>query len=261
MSKLARDVMTPDPACCSPHTSIDQVARMMIQNNCGEIPIVDSANRPVGVVTDRDIVCRIVAEGKNPIGYTAEHAMTSPVVTLDADVSIDEVIAAMETHQIRRVVVVDEGGGRTPARSLARRERRCSLDKQSLPEKENVRSPKLGFTFLNAGDRTFCVCVGAHRELTRLAHRCARSMRGGSSIRQEILLGPAAVKLGFILMSHMTTTSAPQSRCWPARNQDRRADSARTRRLASSRSSRCRCWRTRDSNGHHRGCRHSPQNP
>jgi len=111
MSKLARDVMTPDPACCSPHTSIDQVARMMIQNNCGEIPIVDSANRPVGVVTDRDIVCRIVAEGKNPIGYTAEHAMTSPVVTLDADVSIDEVIAAMETHQIRRVVVVDEGGG------------------------------------------------------------------------------------------------------------------------------------------------------
>jgi CBS domain-containing protein len=110
MPKRARDVMTPDPACCSPHTSIDQVAKMMIQNNCGEIPIVDAANRPIGVVTDRDIVCRIVAEGKNPLGYTAEQAMTAPVVALGADVSIDDVIATMEDWQIRRVIVVDEEG-------------------------------------------------------------------------------------------------------------------------------------------------------
>jgi CBS domain-containing protein len=110
MPKRARDVMTPDPACCSPHTSIDQVAKMMIQNNCGEIPIVDAANRPVGVVTDRDIVCRIVAEGKNPLGYTAEQAMTTPVVALNPDVSIDDVIATMEDHQIRRVLVVDDEG-------------------------------------------------------------------------------------------------------------------------------------------------------
>jgi len=110
MPKRARDVMTPDPACCSPHTSIDQVAKMMIQNNCGEIPIVDAANRPLGVVTDRDIVCRIVAEGKNPLGYTAEQAMTTPAVTLGTDVSIDDVILTMEDHQIRRVLVVDDGG-------------------------------------------------------------------------------------------------------------------------------------------------------
>jgi CBS domain-containing protein len=110
MPKRARDVMTPDPACCSPHTSIDQVAKMMIQNNCGEIPIVDASNRPIGVVTDRDIVCRIVAEGKNPLGYTAEQAMTAPVVALGPDVSIDDVIATMEDRRIRRVLVVDEEG-------------------------------------------------------------------------------------------------------------------------------------------------------
>jgi len=110
MPKRARDVMTPDPACCSPHTSIDQVAKMMIQNNCGEIPIVDAANRPIGVVTDRDIVCRIVAEGKNPLGYTAEQAMTTPAVALGPDVSIDDVIATMEDRQIRRVLVVDDEG-------------------------------------------------------------------------------------------------------------------------------------------------------
>jgi CBS domain-containing protein len=110
MPKLARDVMTPDPACCSPHTTLDQVAKMMVQNDCGEIPVVDASDQPIGVVTDRDIVCRIVAQGKNPIGYTAETCMSQPVVTVPEDASLDEVVSTMEKHQIRRVPVVDERG-------------------------------------------------------------------------------------------------------------------------------------------------------
>jgi CBS domain-containing protein len=110
MAKLARDVMTPDPACCSPHTSLDLVARMMVQNDCGEIPIVNAANHPVGVVTDRDIVCRVVAEGKNPSGHTAESIMTSPVVTVRTDATLTDVVETMERHKIRRVPVVDEAG-------------------------------------------------------------------------------------------------------------------------------------------------------
>jgi CBS domain-containing protein len=110
MSKLARDVMTADPACCSPHTTLDQVAKMMIQNNCGEIPIVDVNDRPVGVVTDRDIVCRVVADGKNPTAHTAESCMSQPVVTVAADDPVERVVATMETHQIRRVPVIDERG-------------------------------------------------------------------------------------------------------------------------------------------------------
>jgi CBS domain-containing protein len=110
MATLARDVMTPDPACCSPNTTLDQIAKLMRQNNCGEIPIVDSANHPVGVVTDRDIVCRVVAEGKNPSGQTAESVMTKPVVCVSSDAKLEDVIATMEEHQIRRVPVVDEGG-------------------------------------------------------------------------------------------------------------------------------------------------------
>lgn len=61
--------MTEDPACCTPNTTLDQVAKLMIQNDCGEIPVVDVNDRPVGVVTDRDIVCRVVAAGKNPIAW------------------------------------------------------------------------------------------------------------------------------------------------------------------------------------------------
>jgi CBS domain-containing protein len=108
MAKLARDVMTPDPACCSPHTTLDEVAKMMARNDCGEIPVIDTSDQIVGVVTDRDIVCRIVADGKNPGAYTAETCMSGPVVTVRVDASLDHVVATMERHQIRRVPVVDE---------------------------------------------------------------------------------------------------------------------------------------------------------
>jgi len=110
MAKLARDVMTRDPACCSHNATLDEVAKMMVQNDCGEIPIVDSSDRPIGVITDRDIVVRAVAEGKNPTGHTVESVMTRPVVTVRADAPIEEVVATMERHRIRRVPVVDDGG-------------------------------------------------------------------------------------------------------------------------------------------------------
>ena len=108
MAKLAKDVMTPDPVCCSPGTTLDEVAKLMARNDCGEIPVIDTSDQIVGVVTDRDIVCRVVAEGKNPGAYTAETCMSGPVVTVRTDASLDEVVATMEKHQIRRVPVVDE---------------------------------------------------------------------------------------------------------------------------------------------------------
>ena len=110
MGKLARDVMTANPACCTPDTTLDQVAKMMVQNDCGEIPIIDLNDRPVGVVTDRDIVCRVVAGGKNPMAHTAESCMSQPVVTVSADDPVERVVSTMEKHQIRRVPVVDERG-------------------------------------------------------------------------------------------------------------------------------------------------------
>jgi CBS domain-containing protein len=110
MAKLARDVMTPDPVCGSPDATLDQIARLMVENNCGAIPIVDASARPIGVITDRDIVCRVVAEGKNPTTHSVESVMTSSVVSVRADASIDEVISIMEDHQIRRVPVIDDRG-------------------------------------------------------------------------------------------------------------------------------------------------------
>ena len=110
MTTVARDVMTTNPVCCTTSTTLDQVARMMAQNNCGEIPVIDIAEHPVGVITDRDIVCRVVADGKNPTAYTTEKYMSQPAITVSEDTPIGEVIETMEANQIRRVPVVDGDG-------------------------------------------------------------------------------------------------------------------------------------------------------
>jgi CBS domain-containing protein len=110
MQTLARDFMTEDPACCRPHTTLDQVAKMMVQYDCGEIPVLDANDRPIGVVTDRDIVCRVVAEGKNPMAYPAEICMSESVVAVAAHAPVADVISTMEYHQVRRVPVVDDKG-------------------------------------------------------------------------------------------------------------------------------------------------------
>jgi len=119
MGKLAQDVMTANPACCTPETPIDQVAQLMVQHDCGEIPVIDPAEQVIGVVTDRDIVCRIVADGKNPLGHTAAEAMTAPPVTVPAAAPLSDVAAVMKTHRIRRVLVVDDEGGCTGIVALA----------------------------------------------------------------------------------------------------------------------------------------------
>ena len=110
MSKRAREIMTPSPQCCARETTLNEVANLMVEADCGEIPITDGSNRLVGVVTDRDIVCRAVAKGKNPSATTAGEVMTEPVVCVDENSSLEDVVAVMEENQIRRVPEVDATG-------------------------------------------------------------------------------------------------------------------------------------------------------
>ncbi len=107
-----KDLMTPDPACCTADTSLPEVARMMVDNDCGEIPVVDntSSKQPIGVVTDRDIVCRTVAKGLNPVKLTAADCMSEPAVIVTTDISLEECCRIMEKKLIRRVPVVDDRG-------------------------------------------------------------------------------------------------------------------------------------------------------
>lgn len=108
----ASDLMTSNPACCTMDTPLQDVARMMVQCDCGEIPVVerDDLKKPVGVVTDRDIVCRAIAKGRNPTGMTAGDVMSSPAVTARQLDQLDAIRQMMETHQIRRIPIVDDRG-------------------------------------------------------------------------------------------------------------------------------------------------------
>ena len=102
------EVMTRAPACATADMPLQEVARLMVDHNCGCIPVVDEGGAPIGVVTDRDIVCRSVALGQNPLEMVASTAMTPECVTVSQDASVEHCCSVLENNQIRRAVVVDD---------------------------------------------------------------------------------------------------------------------------------------------------------
>lgn len=105
-------VMTPDVFCATADTTLGEIAQLMRDNDCGAIPIIDDAEtlRPIGIVTDRDITVRIVAEGRNPLELTARDAMSEGAVTILPDADLEECLDLMEENQLRRIIVVDDEG-------------------------------------------------------------------------------------------------------------------------------------------------------
>jgi CBS domain-containing protein len=84
---------------------------MMVDSDCGAIPVVESeTQRVIGMVTDRDIVCRLVARGMNPVGISAEEIMTMPVIAVEPETDLKSCLAQMEARQVRRLPVVDGAG-------------------------------------------------------------------------------------------------------------------------------------------------------
>jgi CBS domain-containing protein len=106
----AREIMTENPICCMPSDGLQMAARHMVEYNCGFLPVVESqeSRRLVGVITDRDIVARVVARGIDCNASTVSDAMTTGRLwTVQPDVLVDEVIEKMEEGQVRRIPVVD----------------------------------------------------------------------------------------------------------------------------------------------------------
>jgi CBS domain-containing protein len=106
------DVMTKDPACCTPDTDLRQIAMMMVQRDCGAIPIVDDYGEKhlIGIVTDRDIVCRTIALGKDPMDLTARDCMTTSIECVTPNDSLETCCEKMEETHVRRMPVVDSSG-------------------------------------------------------------------------------------------------------------------------------------------------------
>ena len=104
-----RDVMTPNPTTVEPSTLVLEAAKVMKQQDVGPVPVTDG-DRLVGVVTDRDIVLRVVADGKDPQSTTVGEIASSDLVTIDPQQNLDEALRLMAQHQVRRLPVVEEDG-------------------------------------------------------------------------------------------------------------------------------------------------------
>lgn len=107
---LIKDVMTTAPTCCEPSDTLDKVARLMLDHDCGEIPVCDGT-KLLGVITDRDIACRVVATGKTAEALKAREIMTRNVVTIRENAKVGEALQLMEEELVRRLPVVSDDGG------------------------------------------------------------------------------------------------------------------------------------------------------
>lgn len=111
-SMKAQEIMTKNPTLCLATTKLDEVARLMVDSDCGEIPVVRSKERAelLGVVTDRDITCRAIALGKSPSATPASEIMSSPAVTVSPETDLMQCCKIFEEKEIRRLPVVDQKG-------------------------------------------------------------------------------------------------------------------------------------------------------
>jgi CBS domain-containing protein len=103
----ARDLMTPGAECVNVDETLADAARKMRDLDVGALPICGSDNRLAGVLTDRDIVVRSVAEGQNPAEVKAGDLAQGKPVTIGADDSVEKAMRTMSEHQIRRLPVID----------------------------------------------------------------------------------------------------------------------------------------------------------
>jgi CBS domain-containing protein len=107
--KKCEEVMTKNPVCCLPSDNVVKVAEMMKRTNIGSIPVIENeqTHKLVGIVTDRDLAMKIVAENRDAKSTKVEAVMTHKVVTCHVDDDFQKALAAMSEHQLRRIPIVD----------------------------------------------------------------------------------------------------------------------------------------------------------
>lgn len=107
MGSKVRDLMTTRPRSVTPDTQLPTVAELMESEDVGAIPVVDG-ERLIGMVTDRDIVVRAIAKGKDPRGMPVSEIASQDLVTVDPDDDVDDALRLMAQYQVRRLAVVEE---------------------------------------------------------------------------------------------------------------------------------------------------------
>ena len=109
MGKSIRELMSANPCTIEGDKPVAYAAKMMKDEDVGLAPVVEG-DRLVGTLTDRDIVIRVVAEGKDPQSVTVREVASTDLVTIDPQQDLDEALRLMASNQIRRLPVVEEDG-------------------------------------------------------------------------------------------------------------------------------------------------------
>jgi CBS domain-containing protein len=106
------EVMTDNPVCCLPGDSVSQAARVMRREHVGLVPVIsdEQTRELIGIVTDRDLAIKVVAESRDSNKTTVGEVMTNTIIACREDDDMSSAIAAMEEHQICRIPVIDQGG-------------------------------------------------------------------------------------------------------------------------------------------------------
>jgi CBS domain-containing protein len=107
VANTAREIMTGGVECVGENETVADAARKMAQLNVGALPICGEDDRLHGMVTDRDIVVKVVAEGKDPNSVKAGELGQGKPVTIGADDSLEELVRTMSQHQVKRLPVID----------------------------------------------------------------------------------------------------------------------------------------------------------
>lgn len=104
------EVMTPSPTACQPQQTTTDAAELMRREDCGLVPVVSEQNKLIGVLTDRDIVLKVVAEGRDARNTAVSEVMSTDLVTCLPHETIETVMEQMATRQIRRIPIVERDG-------------------------------------------------------------------------------------------------------------------------------------------------------
>jgi CBS domain-containing protein len=105
-----RDVMTADPVCCIGTDTVDKVAQMMRSEDVGPMPVVDNfqTRKLIGIVTDRDLAIKVVAEGRDSRATRVQDVMTRDIATCHPEDVLQAALDKMAAYQVRRIPVVDQ---------------------------------------------------------------------------------------------------------------------------------------------------------
>ena len=137
------EIMTRNPATVTPGTTVRDAAKLMQREDTGILPVVDSegTKRLVGVVTDRDIAIRVVAEGRDGDTRVSDVMTSSRLATLRPDANVDDVMDTMADQQVRRVPIVDDRGTLVGIVAQADVVRKVRDDKKSERTVEKISEP------------------------------------------------------------------------------------------------------------------------